>query len=137
LDAGLPFSVHLLFGGPGEAVEDILDTQRFLDSCATPNAVFALLGIRVYANTPIEEIARREGAIAEDANLFDPVYYVSPGLGNNPIRTLDEIGRKRPEWTTPTDWSRFTMRLIQRSINYLGIHPQWKNIRNYGKYIRR
>ncbi len=136
-DAGLPAAVHLLFGGPGETVEDIRDTQRFLDSCATPNAIFALLGIRIYENTPIKKVAVEEGVISEDTDLFNPVYYVSTGLGNDPIRTLDEIARKRPEWSTPTDWSRLTMRLIQKSINRFGSHPQWLNIRNYGKYMRR
>lgn len=136
-DAGLPSAVHLLFGGPGETVKDIRDTQSFLDSCSTPNAVFALLGIRVYANTPIEKTALEEGVISDDTDLFNPLYYVSPGLGEYPMKALDEIARLRPEWSTPTDWSKLIMRVMQKSINRFGSPPQWRNVRNYGKYMRR
>ena len=47
-DAGLPFAIYLLFGGPGETWADVKDTQAFLDECAPANAVFATYGIRVY-----------------------------------------------------------------------------------------
>src|SRR4030066_2592167 len=107
-DAGLPFALHLLFGGPGECIDDIRETQRFIDSCAAPNAVFALMGIRIYENTSIEKPALAEGVITEQTDLFDPVFYISPDLENNPMKVLDEIARERPTWTTPTDWSRIS-----------------------------
>jgi hypothetical protein len=40
-DAGLPAAVHLLFGGPGETVADVRESQAFLDDCAPVDAVFA------------------------------------------------------------------------------------------------
>lgn len=136
-DAGLPFALHLLFGGPGECIDDIRETQRFIDSCAGPNAVFALMGIRIYENTPIEKTALAEGVITTNTDLFDPAYYISPELGESPMKALDEIARERPTWSTPTDWSRITMRVIQKFINRMGVHPQWMNIQNYGKYLRK
>ena len=30
-DAGLPFAIYLLFGGPGETWADVEDTQKFLN----------------------------------------------------------------------------------------------------------
>ena len=136
-DAGLPFALHLLFGGPGECIDDIRETQRFIDSCAAPNAVFALMGIRIYENTPIEKTALAEGVITEQTDLFNPVFYISTELGMSPMKALDEIARERPTWSTPTDWSRMTMRVIQKFINRMGVHPQWRNIQNYGKYLRK
>jgi radical SAM superfamily enzyme YgiQ (UPF0313 family) len=134
--AGLPCAVYLLFGGPGETLDDMRECQGFLDSCATPNAVFAALGIRIYAGTPIQEIARREGVIAPDADLFEPAYYLSPALGSEPMKVLDEMARARPEWSTPTDWAKLTLRVVQRVVNRLGVRPQWRDVRNYGKHMR-
>ncbi len=136
-DAGLPFALHFLFGGPGECPDDIRETQRFIDSCAAPNAVFALMGIRIYKNTPIEKTALAEGMITEDTDLFDPAYYISRELGKNPMMMLDEVARLNDVWSTPTDWSRLTMKVIQQLVNRMGDHPQWLNIQNYGKYLRR
>ena len=136
-DAGLPFALHLLFGGPGECIDDIRETQRFIDSCAVPNAVFALMGIRIYENTPIEKTALAEGVITEQTDLFNPVFYISTELGKSPMKALDEIARERPTWSTPSDWSKMTMRVIQKFINRMGVHPQWRNIQNYGKYLRK
>jgi radical SAM superfamily enzyme YgiQ (UPF0313 family) len=132
----LPFAVHLLFGGPGETVDDIRETQKFLDSCNRPNAVFATLGIRIYPETPIEQIARREGVLSADDDLFEPAYYVSVTLSDKPIKVLDRIARKRPAWSTATDWNGLILRTLQKIANRSGIRPQWLNAANYGKYMR-
>ncbi len=135
--AKLPFALHLLFGGPTETADDVRETQRFLDTCATPNAVFASVGLRIYENTPLESLARREGVLKGGADLFDPVYYVSSGLGENALATVDDVVRQRPEWSSPTDWMKLSLRAIQGLMNRLGQRPQWQNARNYGKYVRR
>lgn len=135
--AGIPTAVHLLFGGPNETVEDLTETQEFLNSCAPLNAVFALIGIRVYKNTPIEKIALKEGVIAAETDLFEPVYYISSALGKDPFDSLDVIARKRPEWSTAKDWARPVMVVMQTLINRFGSHPQWRNVSNYGRYMRR
>jgi radical SAM superfamily enzyme YgiQ (UPF0313 family) len=134
--AKLPAAVHLLFGGPTETLADLADAQAFLDSCATPNAVFASLGLRIYAGTELERLARREGVLPQAADLFDPAYYVSEALGRDPLRALDRVARRRPEWSTPTDWTRLLMRLVQGILNWRGVRPQWRDVRNYGKYMR-
>jgi hypothetical protein len=136
-DAVLPSAVHLLFGGPDETLDDLVETRSFLDGCATPNAVFASLGIRVYSGTAMERIARAEGAVKEGDDLFEPRYYVSKGWGANPQARLDHVARSRPEWTTATDWLRSSMGLIQGLINRMGMKPQWKNIANYGRRMRK
>jgi radical SAM superfamily enzyme YgiQ (UPF0313 family) len=137
VDAQLPCAVHLLFGGPGETLADVEEAQRFLDSYATPNAVFAGLGIRIYQGAPIEEIARREGVLDAQADLFYPQFYVSELLGRTPQAAVDEIAHRRAEWSTPTDWAKPMLKLIQGMVNRFGGRPQWRNVRNYGKYIRR
>ncbi len=134
--AEMPRAVHLLFGGPGETVQDVREAQQFLDAHASPNAVFASLGIRIYDRTPIAERARREGVISEQQDLFEPAWYVSEGLMPDPVGTLDGIARQRPEWCTPTDWTGNLLRTVQKLVNRWGERPQWRDSRNYGKYMR-
>jgi len=136
-EAGLATVVQLLFGGPGETASDVNDTQRFLDSCETPNAVFASLGLRIYPGTELERIARSENILTENADLFLPYYYISPSLGKNPLKILDSIARRRWEWSTPADWSRLSMRIVQAILNRTGTRPQWRDAKNYGRYFRR
>lgn len=136
-DAGLPFAVHLLFGGPGETWPDVEETQSFLNGCAPANGIFASFGIRIHAGTAMEEIAVREGALPPNHDLFEPAYYVSSAMAERAGENLDRIARRRPEWTSPVDWQRPVMRWIQKGLNRLDMRPQWKDIRNYGLHLRK
>jgi hypothetical protein len=135
--AKLPAAVHLLFGGPGETVADLVESQAYLDACAPVDAVFASLGVRIYEGAPIVATARAEGVIDAATDLFFPTWYVSPGLGPDPMRTLDAIARRRDHWTTATDWTSRTVRVVQAFTNRFGGQPQWRNIREYGRRMRR
>lgn len=135
--AGLPCAVHLLFGGPGESWRDVEETQRFLGDCAPVSGVFASFGFRVYEGTPLERLALHEGALPERRDLFEPFYYVSPEMDEEPAANLDRIVRRRPEWSSPVDWRKPVMRWTQALLNRLGVRPQWKNVSNYGKHMRR
>jgi radical SAM superfamily enzyme YgiQ (UPF0313 family) len=135
-DAGLPIAVYLLFGGPGETWADVRDTQNFLDDCARANAVFATIGIRVYEGTPLARTAVREGQVKPDQDLFEPAYYLSPGLAEDTENKLDGIARRRAEWTSPVDWRRPVTRLGQKVTVFLNVRPQWKYLRSYGEHMR-
>ncbi len=136
-DAGLPIAVYLLFGGPGETWADVEDTQSFLTSCPEANAVFATIGIRVYEGTPMARIAVQEGQVKPDQDLFEPAYYLSPGLAEDTENQLDRIARRRAEWTSPADWRKTVVRWGQKVSVLLNVRPQWKYIRGYGEHMRR
>lgn len=136
-DAGLPFAIYLLFGGPGETWADVEDTQNFLNGCAAANAVFATLGIRVYEGTAMAEIAVRQGQVKPDQDLFEPAYYISPHMAEDTENKLDRIARRRAEWTSAVDWRKFVVRMGQKISILLNVRPQWKAIRNYGEHMRR
>lgn len=136
-DASIPYAVHLLFGGPGESLEDVEETQTFLNTCPTAAAVFASIGIRIYENTPLAETALQENVVNAQTDFFLPAYYVSEQLGADPISNLDSIVRKRPEWSSPVDWNKPLLKVIQNIVNLSGQRPQWKNISNYGKHMRK
>ena len=135
-DAGLPFAIYLLFGGPGETWADVEETQNFLNQCAPAHAVFATYGIRVYEGTPMAEIARQEGQIKPGQDLFEPAYYLSPALAEQTTEKLDRIARRCPEWTSPADWRKRSVQWGQKLTMMLNVRPQWKYIRYYGKYMR-
>jgi radical SAM superfamily enzyme YgiQ (UPF0313 family) len=136
-EANLPFAVHLLFGGPGETWPDVEEAQRFLNDCAPANSIFASFGIRVYEGTAMQATALREGLLTPKHDLFEPTYYISPALAEHAEENLDRIARRRPEWTSPMDWRRPVMRWIQKTVNFLGVRPQWKDIRGYGQHLRK
>lgn len=136
-DAGLPFAVFLLLGGPTETWKDVEDTQKFLNDCAPANAVFATLGIRVFENTPITVSAVHDGQLAPDQDLFAPAYYLSSAMMGDSEMKLDRIVRRREEWTSPVDWRRFVTRFGQKVTVMLNVRPQWKNLRSYGRHMRK
>ncbi len=136
-DAGLPFAVFLLFGGPGETWADVEDTQKFLNSCSRANAVFATIGLRVYEETPLARIAVRDGQVKPDQDLFQPAYYLSAALAENTEGNLDRIARRREEWTSPADWRKPVVRLGQKVTVLLNVRPQWKHISSYGRRVRK
>ncbi|MCL7487547.1 MAG: radical SAM protein [Desulfobulbaceae bacterium] len=135
--ASIPFAVHLLFGGPGEGTDDIVAAQEFLNTCPTAHAVFASIGIRIYENTSLAATALQEKVISEQTDFFLPTYYVSGKLGIDPVANLDGIVRRRPEWSSPVDWNKPLLRGIQQIVNLSGQRPQWKNISNYGRHMRK
>ena len=116
---------------------DLDQTQAFLDSCAPASGIFASLGLRIHEGTPLERIARAEGWINDGSDLFEPVYYVAEGLGGQPLQILDQVARRREEWSSPADWNKRSLRWIQALLNRLGVRPQWRNVRNYGRRMRR
>lgn len=136
-DARLPFAAFLLFGGPSETWRDVEDTQKFLNSCAPANAVFATLGLRVFENTPLVDIAIRDGQLSPGQDLFAPAYYLSAAMREDTEIKLDRIARRREEWTSPVDWRRFVTRFGQKVTVLLNIRPQWKNLRSYGRHMRK
>ncbi|MBS3756640.1 MAG: radical SAM protein [Desulfobacterales bacterium] len=136
--AGLPFAVFLLFGGPGENYGDWEQTQQHLQGFGKANAVFASLGIRIYAHTPMYDIACGQGCIDPEAPLLEPSFYLSADLQHeDPVRRLDQLARRDPTWSTPTDWNSITVRVIQWFLARSRVIPCWQDIENYGKYMRR
>jgi radical SAM superfamily enzyme YgiQ (UPF0313 family) len=136
-DAGLPFSSGLLFGAPGETWADVDEAQAFLNSCAPSNIVLASFGIRIYEGTKMVSIATEEGVISPGQDLFDPVYYIAPGLAENCKEKLDRIVRRRPEWSSPMDWDRPLTLWISKLLALANVRPSWLHYRRPGLHFRK
>jgi radical SAM superfamily enzyme YgiQ (UPF0313 family) len=75
-EVGLPTKWYLMFGGPGESRETVLETFKFVDDhVPDDHLVIAMTGIRVLPHTSLERRARKELEIPDDESLIQPHYY--------------------------------------------------------------
>jgi len=92
---GLNYMFDLLIGGPGETVETAGTTISHARKLNIP-LVGISVGVRVYPHTPLaEDIASR--SITEGLHpvttrdLCEPVFYLSPGLGDNALTLIEKL----------------------------------------------
>lgn len=100
---GLAYSCSLIFGGPGETMETVKETMKNLDRL-DPNAVFGLIGMRIYPNTELSRQLKIKNA------LLQPSFYISPDLDLEILKSylIDRL-KKHPNWT------------------FVGVKPEYEN----------
>jgi radical SAM superfamily enzyme YgiQ (UPF0313 family) len=100
-EAGLPFALYLLLGGPGEDEATLQESFALMDSLS-PTAVIVMQGIRIYPHTRVQEIAVQEGLIRRDDDLLEPRFYISPLIGSERlIEVITEAAMARRGWIVP------------------------------------
>jgi radical SAM superfamily enzyme YgiQ (UPF0313 family) len=87
----------LLLGGPGETRQSVNDSIEFAKSLEL-ETVKLTAGIRIYPSTPLADIARQKGFIAQDASLLEPAFYLEPGLEGWLQDTVREAVERNPGW---------------------------------------
>jgi len=98
----IPFSLNLLFGGPGETKETVMETLDNLDRLR-PVAVGAMIGIRYFPDTRLSKIALKEGFYQKDDNLLGPRYYVSPSIARDwLVHTVQDYAKSHENFFIPT-----------------------------------
>ncbi len=75
----IAYLLWLLIGGPGENRETVEETIAFLET-TNPMLLDFCVGIRLMPNSPLFDIAVREGVIAADDPLMAPKFYISPEI---------------------------------------------------------
>lgn len=122
---GINHCHYLLLGGPGEDEETIEESFELMDRL-DPTAVIAMLGIRIYPGTEMEQIALSQGVIREDSNLIFPHFYVSAALKGR----LEEIVRKkaleRKQWIVPGLEINISQNLIEGIRRFQIRGPLWE-----------
>jgi len=78
---------QFMFGGPGETLETVEETMRFMRRFK-PIMLQGGLGVRVYPLAPLRARAIADGLVAADDDLLEPRFYVAPGL------QADEVARR-------------------------------------------
>jgi radical SAM superfamily enzyme YgiQ (UPF0313 family) len=113
------FCHFLICGGPGETADTI--EKGFANSQRLRGAVMmAVVGMRIYPGTQLEERALAEGQIRPDTDLLKPAYYLAPGLDSTQVFSrLQEFSRRSPNWIVGDPdpaYQRLVDRLRQRGV---------------------
>lgn len=116
---------YLLFGGPGEDEKTIEESFELMDQL-NPTAVIAMLGVRIYPGTELEQISLSQAIIKKDTNLIYPHFYISPGLKGRLEDIIREEALKRRQWIVPGLEINITQNLMEQ-IRRFGIRgPLWE-----------
>lgn len=123
--AGVKVCHSLIFGGPGETFETMDATVAVVDG-TRPDAVFAMLGVRLYPDTSLARKLEAEGRIRRQDIGLEPIFYIEEAVRDGIIEKANAIGAERPHWVFPgldnPDMDRFTLRL--RKLGVRG--PLWE-----------
>jgi radical SAM superfamily enzyme YgiQ (UPF0313 family) len=127
-DAGLSFCHSLLLGAPGETAATVAESLDVMDTLK-PNAVIAMLGVRVFPGTALARRAKEEGVISGPLGL-KPAFYFSPGLDMEAVSEyLGRYGREHPNFIMPGIHLRMTDKIRTRLRSYGFLGPLWEYLR--------
>lgn len=116
---GITVSHYFMFGGPGETPETVLEGIGNIRRLGM-TAVFVFMGIRIMPDTPLLDIARRDGCLPEGASLMEPLYYFSPAVDRAWLeRTLTEAFAGMRNCVFPPDALDSGLRFLHR-LGYSG-----------------
>jgi len=86
-----------LLGGPSETKETANESLVFADSLGL-EAMKITIGIRIYPNTLLAQVAKKEGLIGDDDTLLFPRFYIAKGLEDWLRKTVKAWMDVRPNW---------------------------------------
>ena len=88
----MTFMYDLLLGGPGETMATLEETIHLMKE-VRPSRVGVSAGVRIYPRTPLAEAIKKDGVseknpalygnIQDNNDLFQPIFYISPQVGEN------------------------------------------------------
>jgi radical SAM superfamily enzyme YgiQ (UPF0313 family) len=116
---------YLLFGGPGEDEETIAESFQLMDEL-DPTAVIAMLGIRIYPGTELEQKSLSEGGIGKSSNLIYPHFYISPALRGRLEDIIREKALMRRQWIVPGLEINITQNLMEQIRKFRIRGPLWE-----------
>lgn len=131
-EAGVDFAHYLLFGGPGETEETIDESFALMDE-VNPTAVIAMTGIRIFPGTELYRRALAEGVMSADTSLLEPVFYLSPQLGERLGDLVTERAVSRKNWIAPGLEVNMSDSMME-ALRYFPVRgPLWKLMKRLGR----
>jgi len=99
---GLNYMFDLLIGGPGETAETVRITIDRVKEYDVPLVGIAA-GVRVYPHTPLGKAIAEgsiRGGLHPETNqaAHEPVFYLSPSLGNNAVTLINQLVADDPRF---------------------------------------
>ncbi|NTV50560.1 MAG: radical SAM protein [Geobacteraceae bacterium] len=131
-EMGMDFAHYILFGGPGETRETVLETFTLMDE-VEPTAVITMTGIRIYPGTAMEQIALRDGIIAKGDCLLEPVFYISPAIRDGLCDLVTEQALKRRTWIVPSLEVNVSSAMLDALRMFPVKGPLWRLMKRLGR----
>jgi len=131
-ELNMDFAHYMLFGGPGETRDTILESFALMDELE-PTAVIAMTGIRIYPNTALHRTAIDEGLIQESTSLLEPVFYISPAIQDIFADLVTSEAMKRRNWIAPGLEVNASSAMLDAIRLFKVKGPLWKMIKGLGR----
>jgi radical SAM superfamily enzyme YgiQ (UPF0313 family) len=131
-DSGVDFAHYILFGGPGETRETVLESFALMDE-VEPTAVIGMTGIRIYPGTPLYRRAIEDGVIARETPLLAPVFYISPEVKDVLCDLVTEEALKRRNWVVPGLEINMSDAMLAAMRGFKVRGPLWKLMKRLGR----
>jgi radical SAM superfamily enzyme YgiQ (UPF0313 family) len=131
-EMGVDFAHYMLFGGPGETRETMLESFALMDELE-PTAVITMTGIRIYPNTALRQTSIDEGIIQESTSLLDPVFYISPAIRDSFAELITSEAMKRKNWIVPGLEVNASSAMLEAIRLFKVKGPLWKMIKRLGR----
>ncbi|MCF8062395.1 MAG: radical SAM protein [Deltaproteobacteria bacterium] len=96
-DHGIRQMGFLMLGGPGETRASVEESVAFADRLGL-DLLKITVGIRIYPDTPLAELAVREGVIGAGESLLRPRFYLEKGLEGRLEEQVDAWVAEREQW---------------------------------------
>lgn len=132
VERGVDFAHYLLFGGPGESEETIDESFTLMDE-VNPTAVIAMTGIRIFPGTELYRRALAEGMLSADTPLLEPVFYLSPQLGERLGDLVTERAVSRKNWIAPGLEVNMSDSMLEALRHFPVRGPLWKLMKRLGR----
>lgn len=130
--ADLDFAHYMLFGGPGETEQTVLESFGLMDELA-PTAVIAMTGIRIYPGTQLAQTALAEGIITAETDLLQPVFYLAPAIGERLAELVTSEAMQRKNWIVPGLEVNVSPAMLEAMRIFKVRGPLWKMIKRLGR----
>jgi len=128
----LDFAHYILFGGPGETRETVLESFSLMDELE-PTAVIAMTGIRIFPGTPLHQSALNEGLIDADTDLLQPTFYISPFVREQLADLVTLQAVKRKNWVVPGLEVNISDAMLEAMRMFTVKGPLWKLMKRLGR----
>jgi radical SAM superfamily enzyme YgiQ (UPF0313 family) len=131
-DSGVDFAHYILFGGPGETEETVLESFALMDE-VDPTAVIGMTGIRIYPGTSLHRQAVAEGIITRETPLLEPVFYLSSGVRDILCDLVTAEAMKRRNWVVPGLEINMSDAMMKALRHFPVKGPLWKLMKRLGR----
>ncbi|MBP1752626.1 MAG: Radical domain protein [Geobacteraceae bacterium] len=131
-EQGVDFAHYILFGGPGETKQTVLESFALMDEVA-PTAVIGMTGIRIYPGTPLYRLALEENVITEKTDMLEPVFYISGSVRDTLSDLVTVQSMQRKNWVVPGLEINVSDAMLSAIRHFTVRGPLWKLVKRLGR----